>query len=76
MENKKTIILNAKTDGLCGYVGFDHNGNRYELYANNASEAIDMVRAAAKPPKSKKYLCSVHLCERADGTQVLQSTCF
>jgi len=71
----KAIVLNQKTEGCCGYVGFDHCGKKYELYAKNSLQAIELLWSKVKHPKSKKFLFSVHVCEREDGTPILQSTC-
>ena len=72
----KPIKLNEKTEGDFGYIGFDHKGQQYEIYAPNADKAMTLLREKAKPSKAKKYLCSVHCCERPDGSVILQSTCF
>jgi len=60
--------------GLCGYIVTSPKG-RCEVYASTMFEAqtkgAKLLGIAAK----KQYLCTPYLCERADGSEVLQSTC-
>lgn len=74
--SNQSIKINEKTDGLCGYIGFDHKGRQYELFAKNSWDAIELLRKTAKPPKSEKFKCSVHIAMREDGTTILHSTAF
>jgi len=69
-KNANTAI-NTKQEGDCGYVCFSHTGQRFELYAKNMSNAIDLARAHCKPPKGKRHLVSAHLAELADGSEVV-----
>lgn len=67
MANAK---VNEKTDGANGYIAL-YKGKQAEVWAKTSYDAQQL---AAKFFKAKKsYDVSVHLCERADGTEVLQT---
>ena len=65
------------TEGVImnGYIAISHKGEKHEVYANTSYEAQQKAIEYFKPPKSKKHLISVYLCE-VDGKEVTQSTCF
>ena len=58
-----------------GYIAISHKGEKHEVHANTSYEAQQKAIEHFKPPKSKKHLISVYLCE-VDGKPVVQSTCF
>ena len=67
MPNAK---VNEKQEGCNGYVAM-YKGKQAEVWAKTSYEAQQL---AAKFFKAKKsYDVSVHLCERADGTEVVQT---
>lgn len=70
-----SIVINHKEPGLCGYVGFDHKSRRYELFAKNSLDAIELLRKHVKPSKKDMYRCHVTLTMREDGSEVTQTTC-
>lgn len=53
-----------------GYIAL-YQGQRWELYADSLLDAKNKAVEHFKPPKSKKYLVSVHLAE-VDGETVTQ----
>lgn len=65
--------INQKQEGDCGYICFSHNHVRFELYAKSLNQAAELARQHCKPPKSKRHLVSVHLAERADGSEVVHT---
>lgn len=59
-------------NGLCGYVCF-YGSKRVEVYAATMFAAQKQVAEMLKVPPKKQYLISVHLCERADGSEVIHT---
>jgi hypothetical protein len=55
-----------------GYLCF-YAGKRVELQAENVYSAQQKAVAYFQPPKSKRHMVHVHLCEK-DGEQVTHST--
>jgi hypothetical protein len=55
-----------------GYIAF-FGDRQHELYAHSALAAQDAAIVFFKPPKSKRHMVHVHLCEK-DGEQVVHST--
>ena len=53
-----------------GYLAFSHNGKQAEVWADTQLQARDLAIAHFKPPKSKRHLVTVHLCEKPGGEQV------
>ena len=65
-----TAKINDKTDGDLGYIAL-YKGKKAEVYAKSSFAA---QTAAAKFFKAKKsYDVSVYLCERSDGSEVVQT---
>lgn len=56
-----------------GYLAY-YDGKKIEVYAKTSYEAQQKAIEILKPPKSKKHLVTVYLCEREDGSQVVHST--
>ena len=54
-----------------GYLAF-YNGHQMEVYAERLIDAKDKAVAAFKPPKSKRHMVSVVLCEK-EGEVVVHS---
>jgi len=69
----KTVRTLAEA-GLCGYI-CTYGAQSIEVYASTSYEAQTKAANALKVPAKKRYLVNPHLCERADGSEVLQSTC-
>ncbi len=57
-----------------GYITI-YNGEKFEVHANTNYEAQKKAIEHFKPPKSKKHLITVYLCE-TNNEQVNQSTQF
>lgn len=55
-----------------GYKAF-YNGKEADIYAETLLEAKEKAVAKFKPPKSKRHMVSVVLCEK-DGETILHST--
>jgi hypothetical protein len=55
-----------------GYKAF-YNGKSIEVYADRLIDAKEKAVAAFKPPKSKRHMVSVVLCEKS-GETVTHST--
>jgi len=55
-----------------GYIAM-YRGKRIEVYASASREA--QTKAAAQFKAKKAYEVDVYLCQRADGSTVMQSTC-
>lgn len=55
--------INTPADGRCGYIAFSHNGQQAEVWADTSFAASELARTYFKPPKSKRHLVTVHLCE-------------
>lgn len=73
LKDIKTPRTRAHT-GLCGYIVTSPVG-RAEVYASTAYEAQTRGAQLLGIPPRKSYICGAYLCERADGSEVLQSTC-
>jgi hypothetical protein len=74
LKDIKTPRTIAHT-GLCGYIVTSPIG-RAEVYASTTFEAQTKGAQLLGIAPKKAYTCTVYLCERADGSEVLQSTCF
>ena len=59
---------------MFGYLAF-YRGKRFEVYTDQGKYAAQTL-AAAHFKARKQHEVDVYLCERPDGTTVLQSTCF
>ena len=55
-----------------GYIA-TYNGKQFEVYADTGYQAQQKAIERFKPPKSKKHLVIVYLCE-VDGELVVCST--
>lgn len=56
-----------------GYKAFAHGNRTADIYAETAYAAQLKAIELFKPPKSKRHMVHVHLCEK-DGEQVTHST--
>jgi hypothetical protein len=55
-----------------GYKAF-YNNQTHEVYAENSYQAQLLAIEHFQPPRSKRHMVHVHLCERADGSQVIHT---
>jgi DNA-binding transcriptional regulator/RsmH inhibitor MraZ len=58
-----------------GYIAI-YKGNKIEIWSDSMYHAECQAAVAFKVKPKNQHLISVFLCERADGTEVEQSTCF
>lgn len=58
-----------------GYKAF-YNGKEIEVHADTLYQAQQKAAKVLKVPPKREYQISVHLCERADGSQVVHVPCF
>jgi hypothetical protein len=58
-----------------GYIAF-YGDRELEVYAPSSYEAWQKAVALFKPRKKQEHMVHVHLCKRADGSEVLHSTAF
>jgi len=65
------VKINAPTDGNCGYMAF-YNSKQAEVWADSSYQAQQRAVNYFKPPKSKKHLVHVQLCEK-NGEQVVHT---
>lgn len=63
---------NLKQPGDCGYIAL-FNGQRAEFYAPSLWAAKEQAVKYFRPAKSKAHMVSVHLAERADGSDVVHT---
>lgn len=61
--------------GLCGYI-CTMGADRCEVYASSSYEAQTKAVAILGIKPKQQYRITSHLCERVDGTAVLQSATF
>lgn len=57
-----------------GYKAF-YGSKEFEVYATSSYEAYKKAIEHFKPPKSKRHMVHVHLCEK-DGEQVVHKPDF